>query len=171
MKSFSAKTLLIGDGAVGKTALIKQYVKGEFTGDYKPTIGVDIFTKDIQIDDVQLSISIWDIAGQKKFELFRKSFFAGAKAALVVFDHTRPETFDTVETDWLRDLLGISGNVPFVLVGNKIDLGKQVDQDKIDALTSKHDVTFIETSALNNTNVEDAFLNIAKAILKRYVTE
>ena len=170
MKFFNAKTLLLGDGAVGKTALVKQYIKGEFKGDYKPTIGVDIFSKDIKLDeDVQINLSIWDIAGQKKFKLFRKSFFSGAHAALVIFDYTRPETFDTIETEWLSDLHGISGKVPFVLIGNKIDLGKQVDEEKINNLASKYGVNFIETSALNNTNVDDAFQNIATAILKHHV--
>ena len=168
MKFFNAKTLLLGDGAVGKTSLIKQYVKGEFKADYKPTIGVDIFSKEIKFDDVQINLSVWDIAGQKKFELFRKSFFMGAHAALVVFDYTRPETFDSLETNWIKNIHEISGNIPFVLIGNKIDLGKQVDQDKVNALVSKLGVNFIETSALNNTNVEEAFQNIATAILKHH---
>ena len=170
MKFFNAKTLLLGDGAVGKTSLIKQYIKGEFKGDYKPTIGVDVYSKEIRYQDVQLNLGIWDIAGQKQFEMFRKNFFKGAQAALVVFDYMRPETFDSIEKEWIRDLHGISGNVPFVIIGNKIDLGKQIDRGKIDALVNKHGVSFIETSALNNTNVEDAFLSIASAILQNYVS-
>ena len=170
MKFFNAKTLLLGDGAVGKTSLIKQYIKGEFKGDYKPTIGVDVYSKEIKYQDVQLNLGIWDIAGQKQFEMFRKNFFKGAQAALVVFDYMRPETFESLEKEWIKDLHGISGNVPFIIIGNKIDLGKQVDQNKINALVSKYGVNFIETSALNNTNVEEAFLDIASAILQNYIS-
>ena len=170
MKFFNAKTLLLGDGAVGKTSLIKQYIKGEFKGDYKPTIGVDVYSKEIKFQgqEIQLNLGIWDIAGQKQFEMFRKNFFKGAQAALVVFDYIRPETFDSLDKEWIRDLHEISGNVPFVIIGNKIDLGKNVDKNKIDALINKYGVEFIETSALNNTNVEDAFLSIAAAILQNY---
>ncbi|NHI92553.1 MAG: GTP-binding protein [Candidatus Lokiarchaeota archaeon] len=170
MKFFNAKVLLLGDGAVGKTSLIKQYIKGEFKGDYKPTIGVDVYSKEVKYQDVQLNLGVWDIAGQKQFEMFRKNFFKGAQAALLVFDYMRPDTFESLDKEWIKDLLELSGTVPFVLIGNKIDLGKQVDQNKINSLVSKYDVDFIETSALNNTNVEDAFLNIAAAILQNYIT-
>jgi len=175
MKSFNAKMLLLGEGTVGKTSLIKQYLKGEFKKDYVPTVGVDFFVKEIKVDDVQINIKIFDIAGQEKFSLYKSSvnyftFFKGAHAALVVFDYTRPETFDTLEKGWIHSLHEISGKVPFILIGNKVDLGKQVDQDKIDALTSKYRVNFMETSALNNTNVEEAFLNLVKAVLKHHVS-
>ena len=168
MKYFNAKTLLLGDGAVGKTSLIKQYVKNEFEADYKPTIGVDIFSKSVKFENVQINMSVWDIAGQEKFKLFRKSFFSGAHAALVIFDYTRLETFNSLESEWITNLLEISGNVPYIIIGNKTDLEKQVDQEKINALTNKYGVKFIETSALNNTNVDEAFQNIAEGMLNHY---
>ena len=170
MKLFNAKMLLLGDGAVGKTSLIKQYIKGEYKGDYKPTIGVDVYTKEIRFshqgEEVSLNLGVWDIAGQKQFEMFRKNFFKGAKAALVVFDYTRPETFSSVETGWIKDLQELSGNVPFILIGNKIDLPRQVDYDLANGLASNYGIKFIETSAKDNINVEQAFLDIATQIMQ-----
>jgi len=162
--------LLLGDGGVGKTSLVKQYVKGEYKGDYKPTIGVDVYTKEVRFshqgDEVSLNLGLWDIAGQKQFEMFRNNFFKGAKGALIVFDYTRPETFSSVETTWIKDLLEISGQVPFILIGNKIDLPRQVDYDLAQALAIKHNVKFIETSAKDNINVEQAFLDIATILMQ-----
>ena len=169
MKFYNAKMLLLGDGAVGKTSLVKQYIKGEYKGDYKPTIGVDVYTKEIRFsyqgEEVALNLGVWDIAGQKQFEMFRKNFFKGAKAALIVFDYSRPETFSSVET-WIKDLLELSGQVPFILIGNKIDLPRQVDYDLAQALATNYNVKFIETSAKDNVNVEQAFLDIATALMQ-----
>ncbi|MHA1784998.1 MAG: GTP-binding protein [Candidatus Helarchaeota archaeon] len=171
MKFFNSKLLLLGDGAVGKTSLVKQYIKGEFKGDYKPTIGVDVYSKEIkfnhQNEEVTLNLGIWDIAGQKQFEMFRKNFFKGAQAALVVFDYSRPETFSSLETIWIKDLINLSGNIPFIIIGNKIDLEKKINPSLVSALASHYNVSFIETSAINNTNVKDAFLTIASTILQR----
>ncbi len=174
MKFFNAKMLLLGDGAVGKTSLIKQYIQGEYKGDYKPTIGVDVYTKEIKFsyegEEVVLNLGIWDIAGQKQFEMFRKNFFKGAKAAIVVFDYSRPETFSSIETNWIKDLFELSGNVPFILIGNKIDLPRQVDYDLAESLAANYNVNFIETSAKDNINVEQAFLDIATTVMKFAVT-
>ena len=173
MKFFKAKILLLGAGAVGKTSLIKQYTEGEFKKDYIPTVGVEFFPKEIILNDFQIKSKIWDIAGQEKFTLYKDSvnyytYFKGAHAALVVFDYSRPETFAILETEWISSLHEISGKVPFVLIGNKFDLEKQVKQDKINAFINTHGVPFIETSAMNNINVEEAFFKIFKAILKQY---
>ena len=70
--------LLLGDAAVGKTSMIKQYIKGSFAKDYKMTIGTDIFTKDVITDEHTITLSIWDIAGQERFKFFRQSFYRGA---------------------------------------------------------------------------------------------
>lgn len=166
MKIVNSKMLLLGDGAVGKSSLIQQFVKSEFSRDYKPTIGVDVFSKEVKFTEIAIRLAIWDIAGQQIFKMFRKTFFMGAKGALIVFDYTRPQTFNSLE-EWIKDLQELSGNVPFVIIGNKIDLQKQVDINAVKALAAKYGMNFIETSAKDNVNVDEAFTDLSMTLLQR----
>ena len=98
------KLVLLGDSAVGKTSLIDMYAHHKFKEDYKPTIGVNIVVKELDIKNAQIRLIIWDIAGQEKYDLSRKMFFQGVVGALFVYDITREDTFRNIESKWLNDL-------------------------------------------------------------------
>jgi len=93
---YKFKIILAGEGAVGKTTLINRFITGTFSGDYKATIGVAIFSKRIMYNGNDVSLQIWDIAGQTLFKEFRKKFFAQARGAILVFDVTVPKSFDSL---------------------------------------------------------------------------
>jgi len=161
--------LLLGDAAVGKTSLIKQYIKGSFAKDYKMTIGTDIFTKDVVTDEHTITLSIWDIAGQERFKFFRQSFYRGSSGAMVVFDLTRYPTFNPNVVNWLKELWGFTGRIPIVLIGNKVDLAdlRNVREGDVQSFADKIPCPYIETSAKTGIHVDEAFKGIALSMLNK----
>lgn len=162
------KIILAGEGAVGKTTLINRFITGAFSGDYKATIGVTIFSKDLVVDSQEVSLQIWDIAGQQLFRDFRMKFFSKAQGAILVFDITVPKTLDSLHT-WIDDIHNVTGEIPLILLGNKIDLSN------LRAITTEEIIQFLEhhpyigshflTSALNGQNVEKAFTNLVSLMI------
>ena len=167
--SYKLKMLLLGDAAVGKTSLIKQYIKGSFAKDYKMTIGTDIFTKDVVTDEHTITLSIWDIAGQDRFKFFRQSFYRGASGAMVAFDLTRYPTFNPNVVNWLKELWGFTGRIPIILIGNKVDLAdlRNVRSMDVQQFADKIPCRYIETSAKTGQHVDESFHELALAMLNK----
>ncbi len=162
--SFVLKCVLEGDGGVGKTTLVNQFVDETFEKDYKSTIGVSIMKKAVQFKewDVEVRLAIYDMAGQDQFKRVRRTYFAGAKAGFLVYDVTRPETFKNVEI-WYKETMDAVPNLMLMLVANKIDLEgeRKISQEEGQALAKKLGLAYFETSALNKDIVDEAFRTIA----------
>ncbi|MHA1265870.1 MAG: GTP-binding protein [Candidatus Helarchaeota archaeon] len=163
------KLCVLGDGAVGKTSLIIRHVDKRFEEEYKPTIGFDIALKTMKIeeDGLEAELLIWDIAGQAIFEKIREEYLQGTNGALILFDITRKETYDHVR-DWVRELTAFAGKVPFIIVGNKVDLENQRNvstEEGHDLVKELDGIEYIETSAKTGDKVEEAFEKIIKKIL------
>ncbi|CDJ52884.1 Ras family domain-containing protein, putative [Eimeria brunetti] len=119
------KVIILGDSSVGKTSLMNQYVNKKFSNQYKATIGADFLTKDVVIDDKEVTIQIWDTAGQERFQSLGVAFYRGADCCVLVFDVTNPKSFDSLES-WKEEFLIQSSPsdpdaFPFVVLGNKVD--------------------------------------------------
>jgi Ras-related protein Rab-11A len=173
-KEYVFKITILGDSAVGKTSLINQFVEGSFQEDYKPTLGANIVRKDVNIGDSNLKVRLimWDLAGQEKYNVIRSMYFQGCVGALVVYDITRHQTFDNVESKWLKDFKKyVKKEGAYILIGNKIDLKDQrlVTEQEGKSLAEKIQASdFIETSAKFGENVEKAFKNLVHQILRNY---
>ena len=116
------KIIILGDGGVGKTALIQNLLGEKFTKSYLLTIGCDISTYKYDHDGQILSLQLWDLAGQQRFNVVRNLYYGGARAAIFVFDLTRPESFLNLEK-WKDELFfHVGRKVPIILLGNKSDL-------------------------------------------------
>ena len=168
--SYIFKVLLIGEAAVGKTSLTLKFVHGKFKSDYLLTVGMEPYSKYVTMGNDTVTLSIWDIAGQQRFDVFRTMFFRGAKAALLVFDLTRPATLEKLQ-DWYEDLIKNAGkDVIPILVGNKNDLEdlRMVPRKSAEAFAKKiKALTYIETSAKTGLNVDESFNLITKKLIER----
>ncbi|MHA2287205.1 MAG: Rab family GTPase [Promethearchaeota archaeon] len=164
---FRIKVIIIGEAGVGKTSLVKKFVSSRFTSDYRVSIGANLFVKELKINsNVDVSIQIWDIAGQEKWVKMRHLYYRGAHGALVVGDLTRENTFKQLKEFWNPDLTKFCGDIPKILVVNKVDLNPIVSKSDIKRFAQLVDVkSTIFTSAKNGQNVEKAFYQIAEAIV------
>jgi len=163
---FLFKVVLIGDSGVGKSNLLSRFTRNEFTIESKSTIGVEFATRTIMCDGKIIKAQIWDTAGQEKYRAITSAYYRGAVGALLVYDITRASTFDHLER-WLNELLDHADkNIVVMLVGNKSDLRhlRAVTTDQAKEFAEKKGLSFIETSALESTNVELAFTNILTQI-------
>ncbi len=163
------KMILFGDGGVGKTALVDRFVNDKFDENYITTLGYNVFEKEVMHDNNVISLIIYDIGGQEKFRDLRKKYAEGANNAFLVYDITNRTSFDNIRK-WKEDLVEFVGQIPFILIGNKVDLG---DQRQVSTEESKKfsleigALDFIETSAKTGTGLENAFQQLA---IKTYQT-
>ncbi|KAJ0969154.1 hypothetical protein J5N97_022031 [Dioscorea zingiberensis] len=160
------KVVIIGDSAVGKSNLLSRYARNEFNPHSKATIGVEFQTQSMEIDGKEVKAQIWDTAGQERFRAVTSAYYRGAVGALVVYDITRRTTFDSVSR-WLQELdMHSDTTVARILVGNKYDLEniREVPVEEGKALAEEQGLFFMETSALDSTNVKTAFEIVIKEI-------
>lgn len=166
------KVVLIGAPSVGKTSILERFVTDIFTEDYKATIGADFRTKDVQINGQTVLLQIWDTAGQERFRALAAPFYRGANICVLVFDVNDKMTFDAVE-QWRDEFLHHADvedqqSFPFLLLGNKSDLGGTVSKADVNRWIQQRgykNMKYLETSALNNTNITEAFDQVARLCL------
>lgn len=165
------KVLLLGDGAVGKTSLIRRFVVDKFSDDYITTIGTKVTKKDLRIESpgkvTDVTFMIWDVLGQRGYKNIQESSFQGAKGALLVYDVTRPDTLRSVKEYWIPHLIEITKAIPIVLVGNKVDLCKDrsVARDQLEDAMEELRVNGFLSSAKTGESVEASFACLAKAVI------
>lgn len=162
------KVVLIGDSGVGKSNLLARYTRNEFNLESKTTIGVEFSTRSIVVDGKKVKAQIWDTAGQERYRAITSAYYRGAAGAVLVYDIAKHLTYDNVAR-WMREVKDHGeGNVTVMLVGNKSDLKhlRAVPTDEAKAYAEKNQMFFIETSALDATNVDEAFNYILEAIYR-----
>ncbi|ODV93693.1 hypothetical protein PACTADRAFT_51457 [Pachysolen tannophilus NRRL Y-2460] len=173
------KVIILGDSGVGKTSLMQQFVNGKFSHQYKATIGADFLTKELIIDDKNVTMQIWDTAGQERFQSLGVAFYRGADCCVLVYDVTNTKSFESVSS-W-RDEFLVQANIkdpenfPFVVIGNKIDVEENkrlISNKKATTLCSNlGSLPYFETSAKEAVNVEQAFDVVARNALQQEENE
>jgi small GTP-binding protein len=154
------KVVVVGDGAVGKTTLIRRYCEGKFHASRVATIGVDFYTQRVALADKLVKLSIWDMAGQERFEVVRSGFYRGSRAAALVYDITSPITLRNLKR-WREEVLQAVGEQPLLVVGNKVDLERRVKPELARVFASYIGAPYLETSALTGDGVADLFETLA----------
>jgi small GTP-binding protein len=161
----SKKICMLGAFAVGKSALVQQYVHSIFSDRYLSTVGVKISQKDLCLDGRDVSLVLWDLEGKDLYTEVNATHLRGAMGFFVVADGTRRETLEDALK--LRDMaLAVAGQVPYFLLVNKADLATEweVARKDVDDLRAQG-IGVFATSARTGQNVEEAFLSLAKAML------
>jgi small GTP-binding protein len=167
------KLIILGSAAVGKTTLVNQFLKKDQIADYRPTLGISISAQKYFIQgnkNESIKFLIYDLAGQEFFKRVRHDYYRGANCAFVMYDVTRKETFDEAINFWFDDARKELGNIPFVLIGNKIDLENQREIQKEQGIKKASELKcfFTETSALKNMNVQDTFKLVGIGLFFQY---
>lgn len=183
MVSALFKIVLMGDGSVGKTSLRRTYMGENFRAQYNLTIGADFAVKKMSLSGGHdISIQIWDLAGQEHFKSVRSTFYKGAQGALAVYSVVERSSFENI-MNWCEECWSNAGKkIPVVLIANKVDLREQFKDNpvmqesmvsteegqKLAQEIANHGVitSFLETSAKTGENVEAAFLELAIKILE-----
>jgi len=157
---------------VGKSCLLLRFADDTYTESYISTIGVDFKIRTIELNGKTIKLQIWDTAGQERFRTITSSYYRGAHGIIIVYDITDQVSFNNVK-QWLQEIDRYAcENVNKLLVGNKSDLTNKrvVDFNNAKEFADGLSIPFLETSAKNAVNVEQAFLTMAQEIKNRMVT-
>jgi small GTP-binding protein len=173
------KILLIGDPSVGKTSLVRKFVLDIFDDKYLTTLGTKVTNKtmifsptELSNKKVELKMLIWDVMGQKEYKMIQESAYQGSSGAIIVADLSRKETIDHLGA-WVSDLYNISGVVPVLFVGNKMDLVDQnsIELTEMDNLSMSYEAPYFLTSAKTGENVENAFKALGNSLINTSIEE
>jgi Ras-related protein Rab-2A len=171
--SYLFRFIAIGDTGVGKSCLLLQFTDKRFNPEHDLTIGVEFGTKLVKINNESIKLQIWDTAGQETFRSITRSYYKNTAGALLVYDITRRDTFMHA-SQWLEDTKAHGcKQTAIILVGNKTDLDemRQVTTKEGEAFAKANGILFIETSAKQAQNVEEAFMIPAKVIYEKLVAK
>jgi small GTP-binding protein len=173
-KKLMKKVCLLGDGAVGKTSLIRKFVFDRFEDKYIMTFGTKVSKKQVQIIrndiDYNLTFLIWDILGQRVHDNLHSAYYQGASGAFIVCDTTRHETLVNIE-EWISVFRKVNKDSPLIFLGNKSDLKDQAQfgEAELAELGKKYSVPFHLTSAKTGDYVEDSFMELGNSVIDHYL--
>ena len=168
------KVVIVGDGGIGKSTMVQRLLTGLFISQ-KITIGTDLATLDIEIDDSTIvKLQIWDFAGERRFRIFLPNYARGAVGCLLCYDITRRTSFESLP-EWYGIVNNNTSNPVFILVGEKLDLAdvrRSVDIEQAEEFREKYKIShFFETSSKSGVNNKEIFEMLTRLILERQKTE
>jgi len=162
----SFKVVLVGESGVGKTSIITQFIDQTFQEDQQSTTGGTFSTKSVICDNGKtLKFEIWDTAGQERYRALTKMFYKDANAAVLVYDITRKDSFEELQTYWAEQIKDSSPpNIILAVAANKSDLISKevVDEEQARNFASSLGALFCSTTATTVESINDLFIQIAK---------
>ncbi|CAL8078764.1 unnamed protein product [Calicophoron daubneyi] len=183
MLDSSRKVVVVGDGMVGKTALLAAYINGRFETDYIPTV-FETTAKEIELTDGRrITLGLWDTGGQEEFDQIRQLAYPGASLILMCYAVDCPTSLDNITQTWLGEVRNYCPNVPLILVGCKADRRGAtadyshesfalVDPDTAQWISKQiRAQVHIECSAFHRSNVDTVFELAARIILDTDLTK
>jgi small GTP-binding protein len=164
------KVLILGDSAVGKSAILHQFINREFSTQYRPTIGADFTCKQVEADNAFITLQIWDTAGQERFRALASSFYRGTAICVFVYDIAAESSFANIEMwhhAFVRQCGPLQDDFPFLLLGNKIDepSARVVATERGQQFATEHHFLFYEVSAKSCENIAVAFQAVVRKLI------
>ena len=165
------KIIIIGNSGVGKTSITTSAVKNVFINDYKSTIGMEIFSLYLKVNDKPIKLQIWDTCGQEIYRSLIKNFYRNSSLAIIVYSIDKKNSFKDIDL-WIKEIkVNSSPDIKIVLIGNKSDLDKdrQVSYEEGKKYLDDDEVLkFFETSAKTGENIKKLFQEISIILYKDY---
>ena len=165
------KIIIIGNSGVGKTSITTSAVKNVFINDYKSTIGMEIFSLYLKVNDKPIKLQIWDTCGQEIYRSLIKNFYRNSSLAIIVYSIDKKNSFKDINL-WIKEIrVNSSPDIKIVLIGNKSDLDKdrQVSYEEGKKYLDDDEVLkFFETSAKTGENIKKLFEEISIILYKDY---
>ena len=162
---------MLGDSAVGKTAICQTYMNIEFTGEVLSTIGVDKLESLVTLKNgKEIKLILWDTAGQERFHSVALKSIKTVHGVAIVFDLTKKESFNNVSS-WLDDIKENLNDVSIVIFGNKCDLDKstwEVKKEEIQKFVEEKKLLYFETSAKDNVGIKEGFESLANSAYEKW---
>ncbi|KAL6042770.1 Ras-related protein Ral-a [Balamuthia mandrillaris] len=167
------KIIVVGAGGVGKSALTLQFMYGDFVEEYDPT-SADSYRKKLCVDGENLQLDILDTAGQEDYAAMRDNYYRTGEGFMCVYSITMEDSYNALKS-FHEQILRVTENpnIPFLVLGNKCDLEdkRQVSKEKGKELADLLKAPFMETSAKTNTNVQEAFTELVRIIMRQKETQ
>ena len=163
---FKYKVVFLGDQSVGKTSIIHRFIYDAFDENYQATIGIDFMSHKMYVEDKIIILNLWDTAGQERFKSLIPSYIKDSAVAIVVFDITSRQSFQSVDK-WIEDAKNLrDDDVLLILAGNKADLAdqRQVTAQEAQEYANKRNIMYFEVSARQGTNITNCFNQLAKKL-------
>jgi small GTP-binding protein len=169
---YSLKVVVVGDSGVGKTCFLIRFVRDMFDEESQPTLGVEFLTKVVQTERHRIQLQLWDTAGQELFRSVTRGYYRGSAGALIVFDLTSRDSFDSVAR-WVQDIRDVArSDVVTMLIGNKSDLieKRSISAEEAAEFAKKNSMQYFETSARTGENITPA-VDACVAVIEKNVDD
>jgi small GTP-binding protein len=168
-KKFLFKIVVVGDGGIGKSTMIQRLITGKYI-EQKITIGTDLASWGINLNDLTVKLQIWDFAGEKRFRFFLPNYSRGSDGCLLCYDITRYSSFQNLP-EWYNIIKNNASNPGFILVGGKLELAdskRTVQLEDAEEFQKRYNIPYhFETSSKSGYKIKDIFETITKLILKK----
>ena len=159
---------IVGASGAGKSTLMKKFISGQFSDSLAPTLGVELYKKEVTIDEKQYLYRIWDTCGQERFRSLSTSYFRNSDGIMLLFDLNSLNSFENLSSWFISIRDSGCDNIPLIAVGTKCDLNCNVDEERIKKFIDDNKIIqkYFKCSAKNNIGVEEPFLELGKLIIK-----
>ena len=168
------KLVIIGDSGVGKSNYLIRFVEGQFNPIHEATIGFDYKSKICILpkSKKKIKFQIWDTAGQEKYMSINKNLFQRVQGIILMYDITEKKTFDNLR-HWINTINQLAGEIPLILIGNKIDLVQEriIPKEKGEQFANDNNIKFFESSGKNGENVDESFFYLGEQIVAQNYSE
>ena len=159
--------LIIGDATVGKTSILTRFTDDKFSTNYLNTVGLDFFSKDEVFNNKKVRIKIWDTAGQERYRALTQGFFKSAHGIIITYDVSNVDTFENLKY-WIQSIhtnLGENDSIKIIIIGNKVDLEREVSLEDAQKYAKENGYKYFETSAKTGKGVSESIRFLVQEII------